>query len=281
MKFFALLLTFLLLACGQKQLDKLEEKAETAYYDEEAVANFLTTLSKEYNRTASIFKKQGFMDDAKLMAEKAKLAGKRNATYYTETSFNLTPEKLDEIQLARLFFERLRGNILIFNHFPESLARMQVYYDCMILEYKDTLSLNRSYCREKFDIMQKGFQRSGFTRNIRYNSTRETFVIYFDLGSSKVKEEFYPILGDVAKRAKAMNRYKINLVGLADKTSTKEINTKLSRERAENVKAIFVRMGIQAGLINFEYHADNFSLIETEKAEKFNRRVVIDLIEEK
>jgi outer membrane protein OmpA-like peptidoglycan-associated protein len=247
----------------------------------EATQFFLNVLNTEYLKVAQSLKLQGFKKDAIEMEDKSKFALKRDATYFTEASFPLMGKKYDEIQLARLFLEKLRGNTLIFKYFPESIARMQVYYDCMVLEYRDEYTKPaRNFCTNQFDIIQKGFQRTGFTKNIKYGESRETFIIYFDLGSAEIKSEFYNILSDITKKTKSMSKYSINIVGLADKTSTRQVNIEISRKRAENVKNTLVRMGVNASQIQTQHHADELPIVETEKPEKFNRRVLIDLIGE-
>jgi outer membrane protein OmpA-like peptidoglycan-associated protein len=284
MKIKFLILAFLLLVSCQssKNNNQIPTASFSGDYDYEAMEAFLSVLSYEYSKVSKRLKSEGFKDDAERMEKKSTLASKRDARYYDENSFPFMGRKYDEIQLARLFMEKLRGNTLIFNAFPEPLARMQVYYDCMILEFReDAINYNRSFCTNQFDVIQKGFQRTGFTKNIKYEEKkRETVVLYFDLGSAEIKSEYFKSLSDVVKKAKSMENYSLNVVGLADKTSTREVNIQISKQRAENVKNALVRMGLKEEKIKIQYHADELSLVETEKAEKFNRRVLIDLMNE-
>jgi outer membrane protein OmpA-like peptidoglycan-associated protein len=250
-------------------------------YNEEAVDAFLSVLEHEYRKRSVEFQNDGYTLDAKTFLRKSKLAQERDATHFDENSFSLSQTKKDEAQLAGLFLDKLRGNTIIFNLFPESLARMQSYYDCMLIEMRDSSYKQnvRNFCTQQFDKMQKSFQRTGFTKNIKYDKeVRETFVIYFDLGSREISSENSKTLQEIARKATSMKKYKIKIVGLADKTGSKEINLKISRARSENTKNKLMKFGIPPSAIEIEYLADDFSLVDTTKAEKFNRRVVIDLI---
>jgi outer membrane protein OmpA-like peptidoglycan-associated protein len=263
------------------EIDSENDTEKDFIYSEAAIDTFLSVLEYEYKKRSIEFQNDGYKADAKTFIRKSKLAGERDATRFNENTFLLSQTKKDEAQLAGLFLDKLRRNTIIFNLFPESLARMQAYYDCMLIEMKDSgYEQNvRNFCTKQFDKMQKSFQRTGFTKNIKYDKEiRETFVIYFDLGSGEISSENLKTLQEIAKKATSMKKYKIKIVGLADKTGSKEINRKISRTRSQNTKNKLIKFGIPSSVIEMEYLADDFSLIDTPKAEKFNRRVVIDLI---
>lgn len=282
------LILFIVFSCGSSREIALRDEPDIENaneyqfnYDEESVKIFLSMLEKEYKKRSDEFKKDGYMPDAQDFLRKSKLAKARDASHYNENTFLLTSRQKDEAQLAGLFLDKLRGNTVIFDLFPESLARMQVYYDCMLVEFRDAgyERKPRTFCTNQFDKMQKAFQRTGFTKNIKYDDqNRETFVIYFDLGSDAISNQYFNTLNGIVKKAKNMPAYRIRIVGLADKTGSKGRNQAISRQRSENTKNALVRMGIPASKIDMEYLADDFSLIDTPKAERFNRRVVIDLI---
>ena len=287
-----ILLTFILLfaiSCSKnREIEMNEDETENAKlselnYNEIAVQNFLSVLEQEYKNRGEELKKAGYIPDAQDFFRKSKMAKNRDATRYNENTFLLSSKQKDEAQLAGLFLDKLRSNTIIFDLFPESLARMQSYHDCMLVEFRDTgyEKKPRTKCITQFDRMQKAFQRTGFTKNIKYiqeEDIRETFVIYFDLGSDEISPQYFSTLGKIVKKAETMQNYKIKVTGLTDKTGSREINQNISRKRSENTKNALIRMGIPSEKIQLDYLADDFSLIDTQKAERFNRRVVIDLI---
>jgi outer membrane protein OmpA-like peptidoglycan-associated protein len=293
-KILIILITFFIISCQKEQNDILKDDFEDVAvndseinadkdltYSEAAIDAFLSVLEYEYKKRSVEFQNDGYTSDAKTFLRKSKLAQERDATHFNENSFSLSQTKKDEAQLSGLFLDKIRGNTIIFNLFPESLARMQSYYDCMLIEMRDSSYKKnaRNFCTKQFDKMQKSFQRTGFTKNIKYDKeVRETFVIYFDLGSGKISSENSKTLQEIARKATSMKKYKIKIVSLADKTGSKEINRKISRTRGENAKNKLMKFGVPSSAIEMEYLADDFSLIDTPKAEKFNRRVVIDLI---
>lgn len=246
-----------------------------------ASETFLKMLSSEYKARGEELMQDGFTNEAKDFFKKSELAKLRDARYYSEKTFKLSASRENEVELARLFFERLRSNVSIFEFFPESLARMQTYYDCMIVEFKHEAQGHnkRDFCVNRFDKMQKGFQRTGFTKNIKYEkeAKRDSFAIYFALGSAVIENKYKDLIYKEVKSIKS-NKFKINVTGLADKTGSKGINYKISKERAEAVKNLIVRYGIDSSRVSIEYLADNFSLINTEEAERFNRRVIVDVV---
>jgi outer membrane protein OmpA-like peptidoglycan-associated protein len=252
-------------------------------FDSKSVETFLTVLSAEYLERSKEFKRNGYHPDAQNFLKKSKLAKERDATHYTEDTYALSPKNKDKAQLARLFMDKIRSNVLIFDLFPEPIARMQSYYDCMIIEMRDEgyEKKRRNHCRNQFDKLQKSFQRSGYTKNIKYYEEvekRQTFVIYFDLNSDKITSEYYEILYKLSKKALELENYKIDVVGLTDKTGTRAINYPLSQRRAVAVQNALIKMGVPKNKISINYLADEFVLIKTQKAEKFNRRVVVDLV---
>lgn len=64
--------------------------------------------------------------------------------------------------------------------------------------------------------------------------------IYFDVGSARIKEQYYGVLKQVAETLKADPKAKLMLVGHADSTGSKDVNDKLSLERARSVKQYLV-----------------------------------------
>jgi outer membrane protein OmpA-like peptidoglycan-associated protein len=268
-----IILLFLFVSCQKVAVKPINE----AYFDENSIQIFLRVLNVEYAKVSQNLSKE----DAKAFLVKSKLSLERDARYYNENTFKLSQKRQDEAQIARLFLEKLRGNIEMFDAFPESIARMQVYYDCMLVEFRDeNLGISSgSFCTKRFDTLQKGFQRSGFTRNLKYeNEKRETTIIYFNSGSAKIGEEFQKPLYEITQKAKKLKDYSIKIIGLTDKAGTLSKNIQLSKQRAENTKEMLVKMGLPSAKITTEYYAEEFALIQTEKGEKLNRRVLIDLI---
>lgn len=251
-------------------------------FNEKSMEIFLDMLSSEYKDRAEEFQKAGLQNDAEKFFEKSFAAKRRDAVHYNENTFPLPPKLKMEAELAGVFFDRLRSNVQIFDLFPESLARMQSYYDCMLVEMRENNKSGnpRAFCIGQFDKMQKAFQRKGYTKNMIYQieKTRESIVVYFDLNSDVLKPEYIELIQKKIGSINQDDKYKIFITGLADKTGNAEINSKISKQRAEAVKKQIIKFGININSISLDYLGDNYSLVNTQKAEKFNRRVVVDIV---
>ena len=102
------------------------------------------------------------------------------------------------------------------------------------------------------------------------------FIIFFDGGSKTIDRRASEILDNVAAVHRSCGG-KILLLGHSDKRGDAEANLRLSRLRAEGVRAHLISGRVPAALIELHAHGETRPLIETADgvAERQNRRVEI------
>ena len=105
----------------------------------------------------------------------------------------------------------------------------------------------------------------------------KTPVIYFNFNSYKLNNRDIKILQTLIKEYKNKNVL-IVLKGFTDKPGTKKYNLKLSKKRTLIVKNFLIKNGIKEKNIIIKYYGNNDLLINTNKPEEINRRVVIEVL---
>jgi|GEM_PF-2386866 len=99
--------------------------------------------------------------------------------------------------------------------------------------------------------------------------------LYFETGSAKIKPTSYSNLDKLASILNTYKEVKLTIHGHTDKTGSLELNQKLSKDRAESVKAYLVSKGVSADRLATEGHGPSMPVIneDNEEAYKYNRRV--------
>jgi OmpA-OmpF porin, OOP family len=99
----------------------------------------------------------------------------------------------------------------------------------------------------------------------------------FDSGKATLKPESAEQLKNTAEILKAYPKVTIKLGGYTDNKGPADVNLKLSRERADNVMAGLVKLGIDAGLLKAEGYGEQYPVAgnETEEGRAQNRRIDI------
>jgi len=108
-------------------------------------------------------------------------------------------------------------------------------------------------------------------------------LLLFESGKANIKRESGKLLDQVAAIIKEKTKKNVAIEGHTDNVGSKQINARLSGERAEAIKAALIARGVDGARLRvaaFDFQqpvADN----ATEKGRAKNRRVEIFLLDEK
>ena len=104
--------------------------------------------------------------------------------------------------------------------------------------------------------------------------------VNFNRGSDVLTQDSQPILNEAAETLKRHPELKIEVAGHTDSTGNQEVNTTLSKARADAVMQYLIDQGVQSSLTAVGYGssepvADN----ETAEGRAQNRRVELKILE--
>ncbi|MCG6892266.1 MAG: OmpA family protein [Desulfobacteraceae bacterium] len=104
-----------------------------------------------------------------------------------------------------------------------------------------------------------------------------TFVLYFEEGSTEVRETSRPKLEALFREVAARQAVEVQVTGHTDRVGKETDNDRLSAERAEAIKAMLVQKGLRAQFIRAVGRGEREPLVTTEDdvKEPRNRRVEI------
>ena len=108
-----------------------------------------------------------------------------------------------------------------------------------------------------------------------------TIVLDFDFDKSNVKPEYYDLLTNI-KEFVEQNNYEITIVGHTDSVGSNAYNFKLSRRRAESVKAKLLEFGLtEDRIVGIEAMGEEQPIAtnETKEGRAQNRRVEFKLVQ--
>jgi outer membrane protein OmpA-like peptidoglycan-associated protein len=105
------------------------------------------------------------------------------------------------------------------------------------------------------------------------------FNLYFRTDTSELTDESRAILADVLSAAKARKVPEVTVIGHTDTTGSAANNYRLGLERAEAVRGLLRKAGLDASMIEVESHgeADPVRKTPDNTAEPRNRRVEITI----
>lgn len=105
------------------------------------------------------------------------------------------------------------------------------------------------------------------------------FNLYFRLDTSDLTEESRAILPDVLSAVAARKVAEVTVIGHTDTTGPAANNYRLGLDRAQTVKTLLIRAGLDASLVEVESHGEADLLQKTpdNTAEPRNRRVEITI----
>lgn len=107
----------------------------------------------------------------------------------------------------------------------------------------------------------------------------QTFLLYFKTGGSDLRDESKPEVTRITEVLRDWAHPHVLVAGHADGTGSDEINIKVSRERADAVRDMLVKMGVPPGAIEATSHGKRNPLIKVPDgtAEPRNRRVSVTI----
>lgn len=102
----------------------------------------------------------------------------------------------------------------------------------------------------------------------------------FQKGNAELSPESYPTVEKIVELLKSKPEWKLKIMGHSCDTGSEETNAKISKKRAESVKKLLVKQGIDAGRIQTEGKGESEPLAEndTEENRAKNRRVQFKLL---
>lgn len=105
----------------------------------------------------------------------------------------------------------------------------------------------------------------------------ETFVLYFEAGTSNLTPESSPVPEQVIASITRRHSTDVRVYGHSDRVGAPDLNQRLSMTRAEAMRAILVNMGVSEKIIRTSSHGEGNPLVPTadEVPEPRNRRVEV------
>ena len=106
-----------------------------------------------------------------------------------------------------------------------------------------------------------------------------TYLVFFDWDKADLTARAKQIIAEAAQNASRVKLTRIEVSGHADKSGTAAYNQKISQQRADNVAAELVRLGVPQSEISVMAYGDTHPLVQTAAGvrEPQNRRVEIVL----
>jgi outer membrane protein OmpA-like peptidoglycan-associated protein len=122
-----------------------------------------------------------------------------------------------------------------------------------------------------------GIRSKGIKDEMSSKGFVDIYGIYFDFGSSEIKEESKPVIAEIVSYLNENPDVKIIVEGHTDNVGSESSNQKLSENRAKNVMNKLIDKGIDKGRLNVKGFGSKqpISDNDTETGRAQNRRVTI------
>lgn len=101
------------------------------------------------------------------------------------------------------------------------------------------------------------------------------YILYFEPSASRLTQESEKLLRQIVDHIQKVSATDISISGHADKSGSRDLNIKISRERAMETARLLTEMGIPAESLEVSSHGTELPLIDTPEGvpEPRNRRV--------
>ncbi len=105
------------------------------------------------------------------------------------------------------------------------------------------------------------------------------YILYFHFGTQKLTDESEAMIGEILAEIEGRPAPDVAVVGHTDRSGTQVINARLALRRANALKALLIKEGIEGGIVSVDSHGEHNPLIETAGGvyEPRNRRVEISV----
>jgi OOP family OmpA-OmpF porin len=159
---------------------------------------------------------------------------------------------------------------------PDVAARAQSLYDCWLEQLDENLQKDHiAACRDGFKAALAQLEAAPVAaKPVAPMAAPEKFLVFFDFAKSNLTPD---AKNTIAKAAKVTGPARLIVVGHTDRAGPEDYNLRLSKRRADAVKAELVRLGVPANQITAEGRGEADPLVPTADGvrEAQNRRVEI------
>lgn len=274
----ACLLLAPLAACTTASLEELRQTTPSG-------SPFQAALAAEYLAFSESEAHQYDWADSKHFADKG-----LKAAYGKEVE----PEHVGDWRIApeqAIVLTAARGELMAALHSgvkaakPQLAARAQFFYDCWVEQQEEAWQEDDiTSCKVGFYHALKEMTAQPpaahpmaepeITKPLIFSSS---YIVFFEWNKAAVTAEAMQIIQTVAADLHGVTNYEVVLHGHADRSGDAAYNLKLSKARAEAVKAELVRLGIPAGNIRYYAFGESDTRVPTANGvrNRANRRVEI------
>lgn len=237
---------------------------------------FDRALASDYLALAEVEYKQGDQRDGDTYARRSIDAAKGKPTQPDEPGLrHIRGAEVAEVTAARQrLVKALDGNGRATK--PDVAARAQSLYDCWLEQLDENLQKDHiAACRDGFKAALAQLEAAPVAaKPVAPMAAPEKFLVFFDFAKSNLTTD---AKNTIAKAAKVTGPARLIVVGHTDRAGPEDYNLRLSKRRADAVKAELVRLGVPANQITAEGRGEADPLVPTADGvrEPQNRRVEI------
>lgn len=237
---------------------------------------FDRALASDYLALAQVEYQQGDQRDGDTYARRSIDAAKGKPTQPDEPGLRHIrgAEAADVTAARQRLVKALDGNGRTTK--PDVAARAQSLYDCWLEQLDENLQKDHiAACRDGFKAALAQLEAAPVAaKPVAPMAAPEKFLVFFDFAKSNLTTD---AKNTIAKAAKATGPARLIVVGHTDRAGPEDYNLRLSKRRADAVKAELVRLGVPANQITAEGRGEADPLVPTADGvrEAQNRRVEI------